>query len=128
MKPISSALLLGIFFLFALESSAQTLNLEPTNRNVALTEILGEWKAIDYPEIKISFVSDNYFVVIAPQPNYAVNAYMFLIQNDSIPSKGVAPNWPPYDCELHFFSSDTLEIRYLAPLSSEYTSTRYIRP
>jgi hypothetical protein len=94
---------------------------------ISLTDILGNWYALDSPASKISFININNFFVDIDGIKHGVGNYSFRIYGDSISVNGTAANWPPYDCTLKLLKGNFLEIEFYQFLSEGSTKMIYRR-
>lgn len=124
----------GIVFLLmciSLNVAAQKKGYEIKTTNKAvkilLTDVIGNWYALDAPASKISFTNINNFFVNIDGIKHGVGNYSFRIYGDSISVNGTAPNWPPYDCTLSLLKGNLLEIEFYQFLSVGSTKMIYRR-
>lgn len=96
---------------------------EYPGKKLPIQSILGTWKLNDSTQIE--FVKQHNLMVLEPKTH--VNNYTFFISNDSVSAKGMAINWPPYDCILNLIDANTLEIKYLYFYSSDSVTLIYRR-
>jgi hypothetical protein len=121
-----------LFFMFIrLPLAGQTRGYDITTANkgnrISLTEIIGNWYAVDSFGSKISFVNINNYFVDIEGIKHGVGNYSFRIYGDSISVNGTAANWPPYDCTLRLLNNKNLEIEFYQFLSTETTKIIYRR-
>ena len=96
---------------------------ENPEKRLPIQSILGIWKLNDSTQIE--FVKQYNMMVLEPKTH--VNNFTFHISNDSVSTKGMAINWPPYDCLLNLIDANTLEIRYYHFLSNDSVNLIYRR-
>ena len=103
--------------------------IKTTNKavKISLSDIIGNWYALDAPSSKISFTNINNFFVDIDGIKHGVGNYSFRIYGDSISVNGTAPNWPPYDCTLRLLKGNLLEIEFYQFLSVGSTKIIYRR-
>ncbi len=129
---IMNKLIYILFFMFIrLPLAGQTRGYDITTANkgnrISLTEIIGNWYAVDSFGSKISFVNINNYFVDIEGIKHGVGNYSFRIYGDSISVNGTAANWPPYDCTLRLLNNKNLEIEFYQFLSTETTKIIYRR-
>jgi hypothetical protein len=105
--------IIALLFLFiATQANAQdnvdSLKNEYREMKIHKNSLLGIWYLND--SIKIEFTQHPGFVSL--EPRTLANNYTFNLINDSVSTKGIAINWPPYDCILNLIDPNTLEIKY----------------
>ena len=116
MNPLNS--LLFILFLCSVHTvgRAQTNidSLRTANKNVkiAVSDILGDFYAMDSLNTKISFIADGHGAVYMEGIQPGVGKYNFPQAGDSLYVNGLAVNWPPYYCTLNLMDKHTLEIQF----------------
>ncbi len=92
--------------------------------NVSLLE--GEWESLDTFHSKIEFKVTKYDVHLLPKVH--INPFSFNLKDSStVSAKGMALNWPPYDCVISYISKKKLEIIYYDFMSHHPTLFRYKR-
>ncbi len=75
--------------------------------NVSLLK--GEWESQDTFHSKIEFIVTKYDVHLLPKVH--VNPFSFNLKDSTqVSTKGMAINWPPYDCIISYISEKRLEI------------------
>ena len=86
----------------------------------------GEWESLDTFHSNIQFKVTNYDVHLLPKVH--VNPFSFNLKDSStVSAKGMALNWPPYDCVISYISKKKLEIIYYDLMSHQPTLFRYKR-
>lgn len=110
---------------------AQTAtSVDQENQNdekIALTDIIGDWYAIDSSGSKIRMVNVNNLFVDLEGIRHGVGNYSFKICGDSISVNGLAINWPPYDCRLRLLEDHFLEIEFYQFFYTTSTKVIYKR-
>ena len=97
------------------------------NNKISLTDIIGDWYAVDSSESKISFIKINNYFVDINGIKHGVGNYSFKVLGDSISVNGTAVNWPPYDCTLKLINSNHLELEFYQFHYTETTKVIYRR-
>ena len=129
---ITNKLIYILFFIFirlALVGQSRGHDIKAANKGnrISLTEIIGNWYAVDTIGSKISFVNINNYFADIEGIKHGVGNYSFRIYGDSISVNGTAANWPPYDCTLRLLTNKNLEIEFYQFLSTETTKIIYRR-
>jgi len=92
--------------------------------NVSLLE--GEWESQDTFHNKIEFIVTKYDVHLLPKVH--INPFSFNLKDSTkVSTKGMALNWPPYDCVISYISEKKLEIIFYDFMSHQPTLFRYKR-
>lgn len=110
---------------------AQTATIDDQeNQNdekIALTDIIGDWYALDSSGSKICMVNVNNLFVDMEGIRHGVGNYSFKISGDSISTNGIAINWPPYDCRLKLSKENFLAIEFYQFFDTTSTKVIYKR-
>jgi len=77
--------------------------------NVSLLE--GEWESLDTFHSNIQFKVTNYDVNLLPKVHVIPFSFNFK-DSTTVSVKGMALNWPPYDCIISYISEKRLDIIY----------------
>ena len=101
-------LILGYYSIFAQKNLDSVINANKDKFiNVSLLE--GEWESLDTFQSNIQFKVTKYDVHLLPKVH--VNPFSFNLKDSTkVYAKGMALNWPPYDCVISFISEKRLEI------------------
>ena len=92
--------------------------------NVSLLE--GVWESQDTFHSKIEFIVTKYDVHLLPKVH--VNPFSFNLKDSTkVSAKGMALNWPPYDCVISYISEKKLEIIFYDFMHSPPTIYYYKR-
>ncbi len=98
------------------------------NKQIALSEIIGNWYATDSIRSKISFVRMGKTIVhIEGKKGGVGGPYSFRVDQNGIFVNGSAANWPPFYCTLFLHDHNILEIKFWNYLGPESTSIVYKR-
>jgi hypothetical protein len=122
-------ILIFMFMSYSVGAQTSINNLKEANKDfkILLTDIIGNWYAVDSTRSKISFVNLNNVIVEIDGLNEGVGNYSFLVDGDSMSVNGTAANWPPYNCTLRLLNSKHLEIEFYQFFSKETSKIIYRR-
>ena len=71
----------------------------------------GEWESLDTFHNNIQFKVTKYDVHLLPKVH--INPFSFNLKDSTtLSAKGMALNWPPYDCVISYISEKRLDIIY----------------
>ena len=94
---------------------------------IALSDVLGDWYSNESLDGKISFKKIGTFLVEIDGIKHGVGNYGFVVEGDSMNVKGLAINWPPYDCTLHMLNKNCLQIEFYQFFTIKNNSVVYLR-
>lgn len=100
---------------------------EEHSEKIAVSDILGIWWPLDTLQNQIEFVNIESVHVEMRGIKHGVNYYIFQMTGDSIRTRGMAINWPPYDCEMRLVDPTTLDIHFFQYNDSTGIIMRYLR-
>ena len=118
-------LILGYYSIFAQKNLDSVINANKDKFiNVSLLE--GKWESLDTFQSNIQFKVTQYDVHLLPIVH--INPFSFNLKDSStVSAKGMALNWPPYDCVISYISEKKLEIIYYDFMSHHPTLFHYKR-
>ena len=118
-------LILGYYSIYAQNNLDSVINANK-DKFIYVSLLEGEWESLDTFHSNIQFKVTNYDVHLLPKVH--VNPFSFNLKDSStVSAKGMALNWPPYDCVISYISKKKLEIIYYDLMSHQPTLFRYKR-
>ncbi len=129
MKPI---LLFCLFFQLCTKNSVQAqqsvAGLVKLHEHVFMdaNRLTGVWESMDSVKNRINIIDSLGMVIITPKVH--INHYSFIKDTEQrVSVRGVAANWPPYDCILHLKDKNTLQISYFRFYDEKTSDVTYTK-
>jgi hypothetical protein len=124
--------LISLFLLFYSLTGFQKPNLPGRNvaahgnpERVNASLLIGKWESTDSLKYMIQFVDSGFQLRLVT--TNGLHEFSFSIDSlHQVETSTFLANWPPYDCDLNFISSDTLEVVY-SSIGSILSKVRYVR-